>query len=102
MKSGFGLGEKPCWGFDSGERSVAWSAWVYGALVWSGYCAWGGCWGRARWTVRDVLWRVRCELLRIDGGFWGGGVCGDEALRNRGVGWCWAVDVVLRGLCAFW
>jgi hypothetical protein len=23
MKSGFGLGEKPCWGFDSGERSVA-------------------------------------------------------------------------------
>jgi hypothetical protein len=22
MKSGFGLGEKPCWGFDSGERSV--------------------------------------------------------------------------------
>jgi hypothetical protein len=22
MKSGFGLGEEPCWGFDSGERSV--------------------------------------------------------------------------------
>jgi len=22
MKSGFGLGEKPCWGFESGERSV--------------------------------------------------------------------------------
>jgi len=33
MKSGFGLGEKPCWGFDSGERSVAWRAWVYGALI---------------------------------------------------------------------
>jgi hypothetical protein len=26
MKSGFGLGQKPCWGLDSGERSVAWSA----------------------------------------------------------------------------
>jgi len=74
VKSGFGLGEKPCWGFDSGERSVAWSAWVYGALVWSGYCAWGGCRGRAQWTFRDVLWRVRCEVLSggIDGGFWGG------------------------------
>jgi len=23
LKSGFGLGEKPCWGLDSGERSVA-------------------------------------------------------------------------------
>ena len=102
MKSGFGLGEEPCWGFESGERRVSWSAWVYGALVWNGYCAWGGCWGRVRWTVRDVLWSVRGELLRIDGGLWGGGVCGDEALRNRGVGWCWAVDVVLRGLCAFW
>jgi hypothetical protein len=49
MKSGFELGEKPCWGFESGERSVAWSAWVYGALVWSGYCAWGGWTGGARW-----------------------------------------------------
>ena len=28
-------------GFDRGERRVAWSAWVYGALVWSGYCALG-------------------------------------------------------------
>ena len=102
MKSGFGLGEEPCWGFESGERRVSWSAWVYGALVWNGYCAWGGCWGRVRWTVRDVLWSVRGELLRIDGGLWGGGVCGDEALRNRGVGWCWSVDVVLRWLCAFW
>ena len=101
MKSGFGLGEKPCWGFDSGERSVAWRAWVYGALVWSGYCAWGGCRGRARWTVRDVLWSVRCEVLGIDGGFWGGGVCGDEVPKTGGVGWCWAVDVVLRWLCAF-
>jgi hypothetical protein len=101
MKSGFGLGEKPCWGVDSGERSVAWRAWVYGALVWSGYCAWGGCRGRARWTVRDVLWRVRCEVLGIDGGFWGGGVCGDEVPKTGGVGWCWAVDVVLRWLCAF-
>jgi hypothetical protein len=86
MKSGFGLWGEPCWGFDRGERSVVWSAWVYGALVWSGYCAWGGCRGRVRWTVRDVLWSVCCELLGIDGGFWGGGVCGDEALRNRGVG----------------
>jgi hypothetical protein len=94
MKSGFGLGEKPCWGFDSGERSVAWSAWAGGAR-------WGGCRGRARWTFRDVLWRVRCEVLGIDGGFWGGGMCGDEALKNRGVGWCWAVDVVLSWLCAF-
>ena len=102
MKSGFGLWGEPCWGFDRGERSVVWSAWVFGALVWSGYCAWGGCRGRARWTFRDVLWSVRCELLGIDGGFWGGGVCGDEALRNRGVGWCWSVDAVLSGLCAFW
>jgi hypothetical protein len=110
MKSGFGLGEKPCWGFDSGERSVAWSAWVYGALVWSGYCAWGGwtggarwggCRGRARWTFRDVLWSVRCGLLGIDGGLWGGGMCGDEVPKNGGVGWCWDVDVVLSWLCAF-
>jgi hypothetical protein len=110
MKSGFGLGEKPCWGFDSGERSVAWSAWVYGALVWSGYCAWGGwtggarwggCRGRVRWTFRDVLWSVRCELLGIDGGLWGGGMCGDEVPKNGGVGWCWDVDVVLSWLCAF-
>jgi hypothetical protein len=110
MKSGFGLGEKPCWGFDSGERSVAWSAWVYGALVWSGYCAWGGwtggarwggCRGRVRWTFRDVLWSVRCELLGIDGGLWGGGMCGDEVPKNGGVGWCWDVDAVLSWLCAF-
>jgi hypothetical protein len=110
MKSGFGLGEKPCWGFDSGERSVAWSAWVYGALVWSGYCAWGGwtggarwdgCRDRVRWTFRDVLWRVRRELLGIDGGLWGGGMCGDEVPKNGGVGWCWDVDVVLSWLCAF-
>jgi hypothetical protein len=110
MKSGFGLGQKPCWGFDSGERSVAWSAWVYGALVWSGYCAWGGwtggarwggCRGRVRWTFRDVLWSVRCELLGINGGLWGGGVCGDEVPKNGGVGWCWSVDVVLSWLCAF-
>ena len=106
MKSGFGLGEKPCWGFDS----VAWSAWVYGALVWSGYCAWGGwtggarwggCRGRVRWTFRDVLWSVRGELLGIDGGLWGGGICGDEVPKNGGVGWCWDVDVVLSWLCAF-
>jgi hypothetical protein len=110
MKSGFGLGEKPCWGFESGERSVAWSAWVYGALVWSGYCAWGGwtggarwggCRGRVRWTFRDVLWSVRRELLGIDGGLWGGGMCGDEVPKNGGVGWCWDVDVVLSWLCAF-
>jgi len=110
MKSGFGLGEKPCWGFDSGERSVAWSAWVYGALVWSGYCAWGGwtggarwggCRGRARWTFRDVLWSVRCEVLGINGGLWGGGMCGDEVPKTGGVGWCWDVDVVLSWLCAF-
>jgi hypothetical protein len=109
MKSGFGLGEKPCWGLDSGERSVAWSAWVYGALVWSGYRAWGGWTGGARWgggpcvrwSFRDVLWSVRGELLGIDGGLWGGGVCGDEVPKNGGVGWCWDVDVVLSWLCAF-
>jgi len=112
MKSGFGLGEKPCWGFDSGERSVAWSAWVYGALIWSGYCAWGGwtggarwggCRGRARWTFRDVLWSVRSELLggEINGGLWGRGMCGDEVPKTGGAGWCWGVDVVLRWLCAF-
>jgi len=112
MKSGFGLGEKPCWGFDSGERSVAWSAWVYGALIWSGYCAWdgwtwgarwGGCRGRVRWTFRDVLWSVRSEVLggEINGGLWGGGMCGDEVPKNGGAGWCWGVDVVLRWLCAF-
>ena len=83
---------------------------MYGALVWSGYCAWGGwtggarwggCRGRVRWTFRDVLWRVRCELLGIDGGLWGRGVCGDEVPKNGGVGWCWDVDVVLSWLCAF-
>ncbi len=90
MKSGFGLGEKPCWGFDSGERSVAWSAWVYGALVWSGYCAWGGwtggarwggCRGRVRWTFRDVLWSVRRELLGINGGLWGVGCVGTKCRK---------------------
>ena len=112
LKSGFGLGEKPCWGFESGERSVAWRAWVYGALLWSGYCAWGGwtggarwggCRGRARWTFRDVLWSVRSELLggEINGGLWGRGMCGDEVPKNGGAGWCWGVDVVLRWLCAF-
>jgi hypothetical protein len=54
-----------------------------------------------RWTFRDVLWRVRCELLGINGGLWGGGVCGDEVPKNGGVGWCWSVDVVLSWLCAF-
>jgi hypothetical protein len=54
MKSGFGLGEKPCWGFDSGERSVAWSAWVYGALVWSGLLCVG-------WVDRG------CALGRVSG-----------------------------------
>ena len=111
MKSGFELREEPCWGFESGERRVVWSAWVYGALVWSGYrgwgkwtggARWGGCRGRARWTFRDVLWRVRCELLGINGGLWGGGMCGDEVPKNGGVGWCWDVDVVLSWLCAFW
>jgi hypothetical protein len=47
------------------------------------------------------LWSVRCELLGIDGGLWGGGVCGDEVPKNGGVGWCWDVDVVLSWLCAF-
>jgi hypothetical protein len=111
MKSGFGLGQKPCWGLDSGERSVAWSAWVYGALVWSGYRAWGWTggarWGggrrRVRWTFRDVLWSVRCGLLGggINGVLWGDRVCGAEALKNRGVLWCWGVDVVLSWLQAF-
>ena len=112
LKSGFGLGEKPCWGLDSGERSVAWSAWVYGALVWSGYRAWGGWtggarWGgsrrRARWTFRDVLWSVRCGLLGegIDGVLCGAGVDMAEALKNGGVGWCWDVGVVLSWLQSF-
>ena len=63
----------------------------------------GGCRGRARWTFRDVLWSVRCELLSggINSGFWGGGVCGDEVPKNGGAGWCWGVDVVLSWLCAF-
>jgi hypothetical protein len=112
LKSGFGLGEKPCWGLDSGERRVAWRAWVDGALMWSGYRAWGGwtggvrwggCRGRVRWSFRDVWWSVRCELVSggIDDGFCGQRVDGAEALKNGGVGWCWAVRVVLSWLCAF-
>ena len=59
LKSGVGLGQKPCWGFDSGARGVAWSAWVYGALMWSGYRAWGGWTGGARWggVVRKYTMR---------------------------------------------
>jgi hypothetical protein len=48
MKSGFGLGEKPCWGFGSGERGVervgVWSVgveWV-SCVGWvDGWCALG-------------------------------------------------------------
>ena len=111
MKSGFGLGQKPCWGLDSGERSVAWSAWVDGALVWSGYRAWGWTggarWGgsrrRVQWSFRDVLWSVRCGLLGagIDGVSCGDRVCGAEAPKNGGVLWCWGVDVVLSWLQSF-
>jgi len=46
----FWVGEEPCWGFESGERRVSWSAWVYGALVWSGYRGWGGWKRGARWA----------------------------------------------------
>ena len=48
QKSGFGRGRKPCWGLDSGEWRVAWSAWMYEALVLSGYRVWGWT-GSARW-----------------------------------------------------
>ena len=50
-----------------------------------------------------MLWSVRRELLggEINGGLWGGGMCGDEVPKNGGVGWCWDVDVVLSWLCAF-
>ena len=50
-----------------------------------------------------MLWSVQCEVLSggIDGGLWGRGVDGDEVPKTGGVGWCWAVDVVLRWLCAF-
>jgi membrane protein YqaA with SNARE-associated domain len=48
MKSGFGLGEKPCWGFGSGERGVervgVWGVgveWVSGVGV-DRWCALGG------------------------------------------------------------
>ena len=45
---------------------------------------------------------VNCvPAIGINGGFWGRGVCGDEVPKNGGVGRCWAVDVVLRWLCAF-
>ncbi len=66
-----------------------------------GGARWVGCRGRVRWTFRDVLWSVRRELLSIDGGLWGGRMCGDEVPKAGGVGWCWDVDVVLRRLCAF-
>ena len=48
-----------------------------------------------------MLWSVRSELLGINGGLWGGGMCGDEVPKNGGAGWCWDVDVVLSWLCAF-
>ncbi|GIV12339.1 MAG: hypothetical protein KatS3mg021_2325 [Fimbriimonadales bacterium] len=78
LKSGFGLGEKQCWGLVSGERSVAWSAWVYGVLLWSGYRAWGWLggerWGGRRrrcWTLRDVVWSVRVAWLEAEGALGG-------------------------------
>jgi hypothetical protein len=49
LRSGFGLGEKPCWGFDSGERCVAcvgvWGVgveWVSGVGRVDRWCALGG------------------------------------------------------------
>jgi hypothetical protein len=69
MKRGFGLGEKPCWGLDGGERGVAcvgvggvdgeWVLWVglggWGALGWSsGACVLefsGGVVACAVWVV---------------------------------------------------
>jgi hypothetical protein len=109
MKSGFGLGEKPCWGFDSG--SGAWRG-ARGCMGrWCGVAIVRGVGGRVvrvgagvgscAVDFRDVLWSVRRELLGIDGGLWGGGMCGDEVPKNSGVGWCWDVDVVLSWLCAF-
>ena len=77
---------------------VEWVSWV-GQV--DGWCALGRVSGSCAVDFRDVLWSVRRELLGINGGLWGGGVCGDEVPKNGGVGWCWDVDVVLRRLCAF-
>ncbi|MCW5935524.1 MAG: hypothetical protein KIT45_14690 [Fimbriimonadia bacterium] len=75
MKSGFGLGQKQCWGLTSGVRSVQWSAWVYGVCLWSGYQAWGVCrgpryrtgWytGRRRWTYRALERCLRRSLIGL-------------------------------------
>ncbi len=111
LKSGFGLGEKPCWGLESGERRVAWSAWVDGALVWSGYRAWewtggtrwGGCRSRVRWSLRDVWWSVRCDVLGggLKGVLWGDRVIVAEGAKNGVMVWCWNVRVLLSWLQAF-
>ena len=97
----FWVGEEPCWVLTVGSGVWRGVRGCMGRWCGVGIVRWGGCRGRARWTVRDVLWRVRCELLGINGGLWGGGMCGDEVPKNGGVGWCWAVDVVLSWLCAF-
>ncbi|BCW95919.1 MAG: hypothetical protein KatS3mg018_1401 [Fimbriimonadales bacterium] len=90
LKSGFGLGEKPCWGLVSGERSVSWSAWVYGVLVLSGYRAWG--WLRAggerRWTLREVLRDVRWGVL-LENWASGGCACGAGKGAKNGLCGCW-------------
>ena len=76
MKSGFGVGEKQCWGKRSTVASVQWSVWAYSVLVLAGYRAWGwfggpkppGRWwkGSKRWSL-NTLWRGYRSAL------WGAG-----------------------------
>ena len=53
-----------------------------------GWCALGRVSGACAVTFRDVLWSVRRELLGINGGLWGDGMCVDEVPKNGDIGWC--------------
>jgi hypothetical protein len=72
LKTGFGVGEPPCWNPTATVLTVQWAAAGYATLLLAGWRAWGqgpgplappGAWGRGRgrWSLA-TLWRgVRQE-----------------------------------------
>lgn len=74
MKSGFGVGEKQCWGIRSAVVSVQWSVWVYAVLLLAGYRTWGWFGGPAcpgRWWSGAPRWSVTTLLRGYRAAMWG-------------------------------